>query len=229
MFEREHHRRVAAILEALDGDFLRAHHCLFGGGTAIALKYGEYRESIDVDFLVSDVTKYRALRERLSGRAGVDAIARVPGVLKQTRDVRADQYGIRTLLEIQSVVIKFEIVLEGRISLDDSDHEICGIATLSTIDMAASKLLANSDRWADDSVHSRDVIDLAMMDLDRKTFDKALKKARSAYGSSVDKDLKKAIERLRARRGRLTECIEALQMTLPPAVVWKHIRRLLPR
>ncbi|MFM8338733.1 MAG: nucleotidyl transferase AbiEii/AbiGii toxin family protein, partial [Fluviibacter sp.] len=24
------------------------HHCYFGGGTAIALRYGEYRESVDI-------------------------------------------------------------------------------------------------------------------------------------------------------------------------------------
>ena len=29
--------------------------------------------------------------------------------------------------------------------------------------MTASKLLANSDRWADDGVFSRDLIDLAML------------------------------------------------------------------
>ncbi|HKW83534.1 MAG TPA: nucleotidyl transferase AbiEii/AbiGii toxin family protein, partial [Burkholderiaceae bacterium] len=49
MFEREHHRRVATVLEALDADVLKANACLFGGGTAIALRYGEYRESVDID------------------------------------------------------------------------------------------------------------------------------------------------------------------------------------
>ncbi|MGZ3426818.1 MAG: nucleotidyl transferase AbiEii/AbiGii toxin family protein, partial [Caldimonas sp.] len=48
MFEREHHRRIAAILQALDAELLAASHCLFGGGTAMALRYGEYRESVDI-------------------------------------------------------------------------------------------------------------------------------------------------------------------------------------
>ena len=38
MFEREHHRRVAAVLGALDADLLAANACVFGGGTAIALR-----------------------------------------------------------------------------------------------------------------------------------------------------------------------------------------------
>jgi len=36
--------------------------------------------------------------------------------LTQTRDVRADQYGIRTMLLEADQPIKFEIVLEGRIA-----------------------------------------------------------------------------------------------------------------
>lgn len=62
MFERAHHRRIAAVLTALDGDRLRALSCLFGGGTAIALRCGEYRESVDIDFLVADADGYRELR-----------------------------------------------------------------------------------------------------------------------------------------------------------------------
>src|SRR5215203_4533432 len=80
LFERPHHRRIAAILRALDADLLAAHACWFGGGTAMALRYGEYRESVDIDFLVSDAKGYRALREGLTGAAGVQSIAR-PGAL----------------------------------------------------------------------------------------------------------------------------------------------------
>ena len=36
----------------------------------------------------------------------------------QLSDVRADQYGIRTKISVAGQSIKFEIVLEGRISLD---------------------------------------------------------------------------------------------------------------
>ena len=46
------------MLAALHGDTLRQHGCLFGGGTCIALRYGEYRESVDIDFLVSDAAGY---------------------------------------------------------------------------------------------------------------------------------------------------------------------------
>jgi hypothetical protein len=229
LFERPHHRRIAAILHALDADLLAANACWFGGGTAMALRYGEYRESVDIDFLVSETRGYRRLRERLTGQAGVQSIARAGARLEASREVRADQYGIRTLIRTEGIDVKFEIVGEGRIVLQTpaATDRICGVATLTPLDMAASKLLANSDRWADDGVMSRDLVDLAMMQPEAALFREALAKAKSAYGASVASDLDKAIEALRARPQRLDRCMEALQMTtVPKALLWKRIKAL---
>lgn len=229
MFDREHHRRVAHVLEALDADLLKANACLFGGGTAIALRYGEYRESVDIDFLVSERDGYRALRQRLGGTDGLRAIQRAGRALDQVRDVRADQYGLRTVVRVDGMEIKFEIVLEGRITLDPpgAGDEICGVATLTPLDLAASKLLANSDRWADDAVFSRDLIDLAMMAPPKKLLKAAIEKARGAYGDSIENDLGKAIDALRARPHRLDRCMEAMQMrSVPKALLWKRIKAL---
>ncbi len=41
---------------------LSALKCFFGAGTVIAMLHGEYRESRDADFLVSDLDAYRELR-----------------------------------------------------------------------------------------------------------------------------------------------------------------------
>ena len=187
MFERPHHLRIAHVLQALDGPLLRENRCLFGGGTAIALRHGEYRESVDIDFLVSDKECYRNLRQLLRGPEGLAALTRAGGAtLSQVREVRADQYGIRTALQVAGEPVKFEIVLEGRIEFDSPGpgDEVCGIATLTPLDMAASKLLANSDRWNDDGVFSRDVIDLAMMQPSLPLLRQAVAKAEQAYGES---------------------------------------------
>jgi len=229
LFDREHHRRVAHVLETLDAGLLKANACLFGGGTAIALRYGEYRESVDIDFLVSERDGYRALRQRLGGTDGLRAIQRAGRALDQVRDVRADQYGLRTVVRVDGIEIKFEIVLEGRITLDPpgAGDEICGVATLTPLDLAASKLLANSDRWADDAVFSRDLIDLAMMAPPKKLLKAAIEKARGAYGDSIENDLGKAIDALRARPHRLDRCMEAMQMrSVPKALLWKRIKAL---
>jgi hypothetical protein len=233
MFERAHHRRVAEVLAALNAKLFADNHCLFGGGTAIALRYGEYRESVDIDFLVSDVAGYRCLRQLATGSEGLRALAREGAQLQQAREVRADQYGIRTLIGVDDIEIKFEIVLEARIELEapGAADRIGGIATLTPLDMAASKLLANSDRWADDSVFSRDLIDLAMMQPGKALLDRAADKARLAYGESIDADLAKAADALLQRPGRMERCMEMLQMTpsVPPALLRKQIKALLPK
>ena len=70
VFKRAHHLLIAEVLNGLDGALLKNKRCLFGGGTAIALLHGEYRESVDIDFLVSDLPSYRNLRQLLSAEGG---------------------------------------------------------------------------------------------------------------------------------------------------------------
>lgn len=229
MFERPHHQRIAQVLCALNAPLLRENHCLFGGGTAIALRYGEYRESVDIDFLVSDLASYRNLRQLLTNPGGIAGIVHAGATpLAQIKEVRADQYGIRTTLRVDGQPIKFEIVLEGRIQLEAPtiNDQVCGVATLSVLDMATSKLLANSDRWCDDGVFNRDVIDLAMMKPSLPLLRQALLKAHNAYGQSIRQDLDKALLRLQTRQGWLERCMQAMAMVEPKAVLWQRLRAL---
>jgi Nucleotidyl transferase AbiEii toxin, Type IV TA system len=229
LFEREHHRRIATILEALDGRRLCSLGCLFGGGTAMALRFGEYRESVDIDLLISHREGYRQLRQELTGPAGLGAITRAGAALYPLRELRADQCGLRTLLQVEGVAIKFEIVLEGRIELAPPEvtDRLCGVATLTALDMATSKLLALSDGWRDDAVYSRDLIDLAMMSPTKALLAQAIHKAQAAYGQSIQTELAKAIDDLRLRPHRLDECMRAMRMTtLSTAALWQRIRAL---
>ena len=229
MFERAHHQRIAHVLEALDGDTLRAHACWFGGGTCLALRYGEYRESVDIDFLVSDAAGYRDLRQLLTGPDGLAAITRQSAQpLVLARELRADQYGLRTQVMMDGHAIKFEVVREARIELELPKPEdmVCGVATLSVLDLASSKLLANSDRQADDGVFSRDLIDLAMMNLPLPTLRAAMNKASMAYGGAVARDLNKAIVRMQQRQGWLDRCMQVMSVTPAKAVGWQRIRQL---
>ena len=229
MFKRPQHNRIAQVLHALNGRTLLEQRCLFAGGTVIAMRYGEYRESVDIDFLVSDAGCYRNLREMLTGAEGIKALAREGGMpLAQIRDIRADQYGIRTMLLVDNQPIKFEIVREGRIEIAPpfATDELCGIATLTPLDMATSKLLANSDRWNDDGVFSRDLIDMAMMSPPLPLLRLAVSKAEQAYGASILRDLTKAIDALQTRNGWLERCMQVMAMSLPKAQLWQKIRAL---
>ena len=229
MFSRPHHQRIAHALQLLNAQLLLENKCVFGGGTLIALMFGEYRESVDIDFLVSDILCYRRLREIVTGSGSIANIFKEDATQTiQFGDVRTDQYGIRTSILVAGQPIKFEIVLEGRIELElpNPSDVICGVSTLTKLDMATSKLLANSDRWGDDSVFNRDVIDLAMIPLSLPTLRRAVAKAETAYGKSILRDLNLAIERLESRQNWLEHCIDVLSIQATKAVLWTKIRTL---
>ena len=228
MFTRLHHQRIAKVLESLDADLLKQHNCLFAGGTAIALGYGEYRESVDIDFLVSDLASYRYLRNSVREQ-GLQALMKSTDASQlQTSDIRSDQYGIRTKVFVEGKPIKFEIVLEGRISLAKPGQKdsILGVATLMKIDMAVSKLLANSDRGLDVGMHCRDVIDLAMLNLSKSEFAEAAIKGEAAYGEAIFNDLPKVIDMLGEANGLLERCMKAMDVSVPRAFLWQNISKL---
>ena len=224
MFKRTHHQAIEQVLRLMNADLLKVHQYYFGGGTAIALRHGEYRESVDIDLMVSDLASYRALRTLVRESGSVLGLFNENTTLiSQLREVRADQYGIRTAIGLGQHNIKFEIVLEGRIEFEmpKPTDEVCGVATLSVVDLLASKLLANSDRWADEGVFNRDLIDLAMMKPGFDVFAKALVKAETAYGQSIQQDLDKAIGKLLDKPDWLEKCMRAMGMsdTAPASLV----------
>ena len=195
----------------------------------MALRFGEYRESVDMDFLVSNRDSYRRLRQLLTGNPGFSGLLRPAGEqFRLGREIRADQYGIRTTLLVDEAPIKFEIVLEGRIELETASGKdaVCGISTLTPLDMATGKLLANADRWSDDGVFSRDVIDLAMMNPSLPLLRKAVLKAQGAYGEAITRDLERAVERLQHRPDWLERCMQVMAMNLPKAALWNKVRAL---
>lgn len=196
----------------------------------MALRYGEYRESVDIDFLVSDNDGYRNLRQLLTGPDGLRAILREGAQQLEAREVKADRYGIRTAVKASGVFIKLEIVSEGRIVLETPGpaDQIQGVACLIPLDMAASKLLANSDGWRDDAVSSRDLIDLAMMQPGKALMKRAIAKASTAYGTAVERDLASAIALVSGSDGRLERCMQRMHITTPKALLWQRIKALAP-
>lgn len=216
------------MLSSLDGRLLAEHHCWFGGGTAIVLANDEFRESVDIDFLVSDPPSWRRLRQLVRER-GLEALT--TRELELGRPPTVDGYGIRTSVLVSGVPIKLEVIHEGRIDLDtpSAEQEICGVRILTRTDQVASKLLANDDRWADTSTFSRDLVDLAMMRPETATLEAGARKAVDAYGPSVMTSLDKAVTHLRDRPHHLDDCVRALKIHAPRAVVWQRIRDLSAR
>jgi hypothetical protein len=224
LYKRAHHRAISSILQAFDGELLRSADCMFGGGTAMALEFGEYRESLDIDLMVSSREGYRSVRTLVKDK-GVQALFKTQ--VKVLREPLMDTYAIRSAVESDGEKIKFEIVHEGRIELEPaaSAPQVLGVPTLCLVDMVAEKLLANSDRWADRSYKSRDLIDLAMIP-DGKIPIESVIKVIKAYGDSAMRDFEKAKTRLLSEQDYLRECMAAMAMDMPQAKLWSKIQRL---
>jgi hypothetical protein len=204
------------------------HQCFFGGETAIALRYGEFRESVDIDFLISDIGLYGKVRNDIRDHHDLSPLLLPGKTLELIRELRTDQYGIRTVIGIGEAKIKLEIISEGRISFDlpEPKEFIDGIPSLTRLDSIASKLLVNSDRYADDSVYSLDLIDLAMIKPTKKELHLAMEKAKKAYGDSIQRDLVRSIDYLFRREKRLDKCTDYLKIDLPVSVIYQKIQKL---
>ena len=159
-FQRLCHRRAELILQRLDAGFLRSTQCYFGGGTRISMELDEYRESNDVDFLCSDVDGWRRLRRCVTNNSLGALFVDHPPL---GREVRADNYGIRTYLEIGGDFVKFVIISSSQPRLRGVDVEGLPVTALCRTDVAAQKLMANASRGGDRSSHSKDLVDLAFI------------------------------------------------------------------
>jgi hypothetical protein len=151
------------------------------------------------------------LRDAIWGK-GIGGLVRPNSSISTLRDVRADQYGIRTILKVRDMHIKFEIIKEARIPLQGTFDERFGLPVLNREDMYAEKLLANADRWNDKSVLSRDLVDLSVMILRWGDIPlSAWERARSAYGQTVDDAYRLAIAQAK-NTDWLQTCMEKMDI-----------------
>jgi hypothetical protein len=214
MFHRPEHRVIAAALEGMNAPFLLQARCYFGGGTAIVLQNGEYRLSVDVDFLCADRDGYRDLRMAVT-RHGAAAL--FGPEVRTLREFRADQYGIRAVLSFQDQPIKFEIVREARIDLQGAMSPL-GVPVLTVADQFAEKLLANADRGLDLAVGYRDVIDLGylLQGNGGRIPAGSIEKAELAYGDDVRRQVFRVLDRL-MESDELRHAATTLRMSLDDA------------
>jgi Nucleotidyl transferase AbiEii toxin, Type IV TA system len=215
-FQFAHHKKILTVLESLNADVLRESFAYFGGGTLIALDFEEYRWSKDIDFICPVASQgYKHLRNVVFD-GGFQALFQDLSQIQIGRGT-TDQYGIRMSVAVEDVPIKVEIIAEARLILDPPRYpEWSPVACLSLSDCFASKLLANADRFMDDGVESRDLIDLAMLRLQTPIPQAALDKAENAY--EVLRPLEKAVQRFQARPDYREACFAGLQIVVQSQV-----------
>jgi Nucleotidyl transferase AbiEii toxin, Type IV TA system len=179
-FKVNRHQIIHRILAGLNYEFLNECQAYFGGGTLISLDLGEYRTSNDIDFICAYGADYRKLRNTITECS--------PRILLRDNSIEisrfmADQYGVRMAIVTNGVTIKTEIIAEARFGLDLPRQPAWSpVKCLSISDCFTSKLLANADRYADGSVYSRDLIDLAFLRIEQPIPTLAIEKAEAAYG-----------------------------------------------
>ena len=218
---RVEHQAVVTLLEALDGELLARHDVVFAGGTRLTLALSEYRLSRDVDFLAVDREGYASLRAEVREPGGVRRLFSKDSPIELPGEARIDQYGIRFPAMVGTTRIKVEFVAEGRIALSPGIvGPVASVPWAAMVDCYAEKLLANSDRWADDAFLSRDLIDLAALRLHVGPIPKlAWEKACKAYGLTVVRDLVKAARAFESRPDHRRACFERLDVRNADALV----------
>jgi len=209
MFRRPHHQRIAKVLQAFDAEFLRDADCFFGGGTAIVLQLGEYRESVDIDFLCASIEGYGKIRRAISSDLGRLLKTKV----KHLREVRADKDKISTILEMDGEPIKVEIFKEAMMAMSGEINQDTGLLTMARDDFYIQKLFANANRGLDKSSSGRDIIDLAMMigkwgDIPARSWEYAYK----YYGDSISRGFHLATDLVTHDDSYFNGCLAALKM-----------------
>ena len=205
-----YHGKIINILSNVNSNFLEECNAYFGGGTRLALDLDEYRWSKDIDFVCPSGLGYQKLRKCIF-EDGYDALFTDYNGLKLPRPIQANQYGIRFPVEVDDVLIKFEVFNEARIQLEPPVKVAwADVPCLSINDCYSEKLLANADRWADAAVESRDLIDLCALRNHYEMPQFAITKAESAY--PVIEPLKKSIVYFQESSGFRNRCYDSLKI-----------------
>lgn len=213
-WKRPLHRRIARILALMNAEFLEQAQCFFGGGTQLVMSHGEFRESRDIDFLLSSQEGLRMLRETVGERS----LGRIfKGKINLAREVRADRYAIRTFITEDPAAepLKFEIVVEARIELKGAMDNALAVPCLEPASAIAEKLLANADRGRAKEYRARDVIDLAFvsLDADKAAFLAGYELAERAYGQVILRELDEVLKMLDLEPKYRAQCVADLLIT----------------
>lgn len=219
MFDHTYHNLINSILISLDESLFLDTGAYFGGGTLISLLHGEYRWSKDIDFICPVGPGYKKLRSLVfESSHRPEIFFKTPEQFQFPRDLMATQYGIRFLVVADNTPIKFEIVAEARIKLNEPEFHFWNqLPCLCFDDQCTEKLLANSDRWIDSSIASRDLIDLAMLRNISPFSTNAIEKAEQAQPTV--EPLKRAITHFQNKPEHRKKCYEALEIKAPSKVI----------
>lgn len=158
-YQVQRHQIIESALTNFNADFFCTHQIAFGGGTRIALELDEYRESTDIDFFCPNPQAYRAVRETITNLQLNDL---VKTEFTYLREIRADRYAVRTVIQQSGENIKLEFINFTGYQLSiDYDKTKFPMPFLDRTSCFYTKLLANCDRKFTEPY--KDIFDLLAM------------------------------------------------------------------
>lgn len=216
-FKRPRHRLIQSVLTQFNASYLTQNRIYFGGGTRISMELGEYRESVDIDFLCPDKASYRAVRETVTERSLGHLVRHE---FEYPRNIRFDRYGVRTFIRWQGELVKLEIISCDDYSLHSAELPGVPVPVIDRAGCFTTKLLANADGGL--SPPYKDILDLLMMQVTWGEIpEQAWKAAEQQYGSAVKSAYTTALQSVLKNWARVEQ--EALAMgILPEQILTLH-------
>lgn len=194
-FKIEHHKIIESALENFNADLLYEKNILFGGGTRIALDLGEFRKSVDIDFLCPNKDSYRAVRESVTS-ASLGALVKED--FHYVREILFTRDAVRAMFLFRGARLKLEFVCFDNYQITPVLDDKFPVPYINPESCFYTKLLANSDRCM---AHPyKDIVDiLAMCDAWGDIPTSSIDGAMSHYGQSVIRDLKRSLDDILAK------------------------------
>ena len=205
------------VIEQLDRELFKKQQIVLGGGALIALKHQQLRYSSDLDFLTNP-QNFRELKLKL--QSGETIFNRTDNI--EVKQPRIDKYAIRYPLFVKQgskeIPLKLEIIADYDLPIGEPE-DYNGFPCLNLIDRITAKLLANTDRWADGSKFSRDLIDLAIIANSQKSLpEEALDKSKLIY-RNAGSALQESLIKFQSYPDHREKCYDNLQITQPKLIV----------
>ena len=185
-FQIARHNTIMEIIHGhLNMELIEQDQYYFGGGTLCSMMFGEYRESVDIDFLSCD--RFGSADLKLN----CQRITTLP--MWRDRPPKADKDGVRMWCEYKGECFKIEFVFESRIAFTPPER-FHDVLSLSSESLLACKLLANADRGYSTLSARKDIVDiLAIYNKRPDVLKSAWSTAYDAYSTWLRSCTKKAL------------------------------------
>lgn len=204
--KKEYFKKVKRFIKNLQEKIFLENQIYFGGGSAIALKYDEFRFSKDLDFLSSSKNGFYQLKNRIR-EDGISYLLKNEELIKVI-DCKTNNYKITILLEMEETPLKIEILHTLDFKIEGDFNKELNIPQLSINDMFAQKISACIDRGLDKNTYGRDLLDLCvLLDKNKTINNDVLDNIENIYGKNFYKTLLQVYEMLILDEKYYEECL----------------------